>query len=104
MRVVLLAIAALSLAGCDHMYGGMDAGRFTTGAAGRISDADLLTIAERALAKEKRSIEGMTAGVLDRGSVWVVHFQVKDPGVLDGGVAVLIDKKTRRVTGISEDA
>jgi len=28
MRVAVLIALALALAGCEHMYGGMDAGRF----------------------------------------------------------------------------
>ena len=28
MRATVLALMALALAGCEHMYGGMDAGRF----------------------------------------------------------------------------
>ena len=28
MRAVVLAVIALALAGCEHMYGGVDAGRF----------------------------------------------------------------------------
>lgn len=28
MRVALLVAIALALAGCEHLYGGMDAGRF----------------------------------------------------------------------------
>jgi hypothetical protein len=27
MKVLVLALIALALAGCEHMYGGMDAGR-----------------------------------------------------------------------------
>lgn len=27
MRAVLVAVAALALAGCEHLYGGLDAGR-----------------------------------------------------------------------------
>ena len=27
MRTLLIAVLALTLAGCEHMYGGMDAGR-----------------------------------------------------------------------------
>jgi hypothetical protein len=28
MKALVLAVIALALAGCEHMYGGMDAGRF----------------------------------------------------------------------------
>ena len=28
MRMLVLAIIALALSGCEHMYGGVDAGRF----------------------------------------------------------------------------
>jgi hypothetical protein len=30
MRAVVLAVIALALAGCEHMYGGVDAGRLAT--------------------------------------------------------------------------
>ena len=30
MKVLALALLALALAGCEHMYGGVDAGRLAT--------------------------------------------------------------------------
>jgi hypothetical protein len=30
MKVVILAALALALAGCEHLYGGMDAGRLAS--------------------------------------------------------------------------
>ncbi|MBL8555924.1 MAG: hypothetical protein JNL41_16730 [Phenylobacterium sp.] len=95
MKAAVVLAIALLLAGCEHMYGAVDAASI---------NAQLIEQARRATAGEHISVDGMTPTVLDRGRVWVIHFERPDPNVLDGGVAVLINKKTRRVEGIANDA
>jgi hypothetical protein len=104
MRGVLLAIAALSLSGCDHMYGGMDAGRLTLRQGAAPSEADLIAIAAKKIEGQGRSLADMTGTVTDTGNAWRVRFGPSDPQVLDGGVTVEISKKTLRAGRLWDDA
>ena len=102
MRAALTLAAALALAGCEHMYGGMDAGRLADEAPA--TDADLVGIAKRKLMRVGRSLDELTPTIADAGDAWRVHFRPSDPAVLDGGVTVEISKKTRRATRWWADA
>lgn len=95
MRMIVISAVALMLAACEHMYGGMDAGRLGPTVAGEADRTGLVRIAMRKLARGHVT-PGGTPKVVDAGPTWRVYFSSDEPDVLDGGVTVEIDKKSRR--------
>lgn len=73
MRLAGLAILAISLAGCEHLYGGVDMGRF----AGPLTPDLERRIIDRATAATGRRnglADGEVAAVSDCGVNWCVRF------------------------------
>jgi len=94
----VLLVLALAVAGCDHMYGGLDRGRLVG-----ISqpDAELVAIARAEAARRDIPLENIRPPVvLDEGAMLVVVLDPPPVGWKGGGVEVSIDKKSRQVLGL----
>ena len=103
MKALALALLALALAGCEHMYGGVDMGRF----AGPLTpDLEHRIVERAARATDNRNYlqEGDQASVRDCGVYWCVRFGPTDPSILDGGSYVRIHKVTGVASRRSSDA
>lgn len=103
MRAAVFAIAALGLAGCEHLYGGGEFGRFA-GVLTPDLERRVVMAAARATNNEDHAQTGYAASVRDCGKAWCVRFAPVDTNVLDGGVNVRIDKVTGIASGRSADA
>jgi len=87
MRVAVLTLIALALAGCEHMYGGMDA---------RVTEAEAIKL----VSTERVCLQNLATFVSDSGGEWCVSWEpMAAPGenVIGPEGSVCVDKRTGRV-------
>jgi hypothetical protein len=92
MRVAVVIALAVALAGCEHIYGGLDSG---------LSDSDAMAIARHEAARRGVPLDGRRAVVRRTATGAMVYFEDPDcdAGCLDGlPVMVEIAPRTRSVT------
>ncbi|WP_430423907.1 hypothetical protein [Phenylobacterium sp.] len=88
MRAALTIAVALALAGCEHMYGGMDRGRLVS------------TAVHYAEARQLQVQDPSSAVILDGGDTWDVNLDPPCDTCVGGPIIVWISKITGRATGL----
>ena len=101
MRGPALLALALALAGCEHMYGGLDGGRFAGSSLQEPGEAELVSIARAEAIRRSIPLKiTRPPGVIDDGANWIVVLDPAPPGWKGGGTEVSIDKTSKRVLGL----
>ena len=101
MRVAVVIAIGLLVAGCEHMYGGMDRSRMSDGAPRGPDATELLLIARAEVERQGILLEDVRPpSIIDDGARWVVVLDPPPKGWKGGGVEVEIDKTSKRVLGL----